>query len=186
VRATSASAWACRRPRTCSPRSPRRRGVNTPAAFVLSCVDSRVPVETVFDQGIGDVFVGRVAGNIIDDQMLGSMEFATAVAGAPLILVMGHTACGAVKGACDNVDVGHVTALVRTIQPSVEAVTPEGESCSSSNSELVDAVATHNVSRTVEDIRTRSEIIRDLEARGEVRLVGAMYDLSTGVVTFIE
>lgn len=161
-------------------------GGQYPAAFVLSCVDSRVPVETVFDQGIGDVFVGRVAGNIIDDQMLGSMEFATAVAGAPLILVMGHTACGAVKGACDNVDVGHVTALVRTIQPSVEAVTPEGESCSSSNSELVDAVATHNVSRTIEDIRTRSEIIRDLEARGEVRLVGAMYDLSTGVVTFIE
>lgn len=155
-----------------------------PYAIVLSCLDSRVPVETVFDQGIGDLFVGRVAGNIVDDQMLGSMEFGTAVAGSKLIVVMGHSSCGAVKGACDAVDVGHISALVETIQPSVQAVVPEGETCSSSNPDHVHAVATHNVGRTVAEIRERSEILRDLEASGQLRIVGAMYDLATGVVTF--
>ena len=123
-------------------------GGQFPTAFVLSCVDSRVPVETVFDQGIGDVFVGRVAGNVIDDQMLGSIEFATAVAGTPLIVVMGHTACGAVKGACDSVELGHVTALVKAIEPSVKAVAPEG--ASSKNIEQVNAVVEHNAKRTAD------------------------------------
>lgn len=155
-----------------------------PYAIVLSCLDSRVPVETVFDQGIGDLFVGRVAGNVIDDHMLGSMEFGAAVAGSRLIVVMGHTACGAVKGACDAVDVGHIADLVETIQPSVAAVVPEGETCDSSNDEHVNGVVEHNVVRTVQEIRESSEILSGLEADGTIRIVGAMYDLSTGEVTF--
>ncbi len=155
-----------------------------PFAIVLSCLDSRVPVEQAFDQGIGDLFVGRVAGNVVDDHMLGSMEFGAAVAGARLVVVMGHTACGAVKGACDAVDVGHIGDLVETIAPSVAAVTPEGETCDSSNAELVDDVAEHTVGRTVQEIRERSEILSGLEAEGTIRIVGAMYDLSTGRVTF--
>lgn len=155
-----------------------------PLAFVLTCVDSRVPVETVFDQSIGDVFVGRVAGNVIDEQMLGSVEFATAVAGAPLIVVMGHTSCGAVMGACDGVDLGHVTVLVKAIEPSVKAVAPEG--ASSANLEQVNAVAQHNAKRSAEEIRRRSEIVRDLEEAGKVMIVAAMYDLRTGEVRTIE
>jgi carbonic anhydrase len=157
-----------------------------PLGFVLSCVDSRVPVESVFDVGIGDVFVGRVAGNFVNDDLLGSMEFATAVAGAKVIVVLGHTACGAVKGACDNVQIGHIASLVNEIQPSVAAVTPEGETCSSSNAAHVDAIATHNVQRTIEEIRASSEILRQREADGQLRIVGGMYDLATGVVTFSE
>ncbi len=157
-----------------------------PAAFVLSCVDSRVPVETVFDQGIGDIFVGRVAGNIVDDQMLGSMEFATAVAGSPLVVVLGHTSCGAVKGACDAVDIGLITALVEAIQPSVEAVTPDGDACSSSNKKLVNEIAEHNVNRVIAEIRQRSKVLSELEAQGKVGIVGAMYDLANGEVRFLE
>lgn len=157
-----------------------------PHSIVLSCLDSRIPVETVFDAGIGDMFVGRVAGNIVDDQMLGSMEFGAAAAGSKLIVVMGHTACGAVKGACDDVELGHITDLVEEIQPSVEAVVPDGETCDSSNHEHVTGVATHNVGRTIERIRAESEILRNLEAEGTIRIVGAMYDLSTGVVTFLD
>jgi carbonic anhydrase len=157
-----------------------------PFGVVLSCLDSRVPVETVFDQGIGDLFVGRVAGNIVDDQMLGSIEFATAAAGSKLVVVMGHTACGAVKGACDNVDLGHINALVEAIRPSVEAETPEGETCNSSDSELVNRVSAHNVTRTIDEIRERSEILRELEASGQIRIVGAIYSLETGQVDFMD
>jgi carbonic anhydrase len=155
-----------------------------PAAVILSCIDSRVPAEIVFDQGIGDVFSARVAGNVVDDHTLGSMEFATKVAGAKLVVVMGHTSCGAVKGACDDVQLGHISALVSTIRPSVEAVTPRGETCS--EDELrVDEVASHNVGRTMNDIRDRSPILSQLENDGTVRIVGAMYDVNTGVVTFL-
>lgn len=157
-----------------------------PFAAVLGCIDSRVPVEMVFDQGIGDLFVGRVAGNVVEEQMLGSLEFATEVAGANLVVVLGHTSCGAVMGACDQVDVGHVTALVEEIQPSVQAVTPEGRVCSSSNLELVNDIAAHNVGRTIAEMRQRSEILRNLEAAGTIRIVGAMYDVGTGRVTFME
>lgn len=159
-------------------------GGQFPTAFVLSCVDSRVPVETVFDQGIGDVFVGRVAGNVIDDQMLGSIEFATAVAGTPLVVVMGHTACGAVKGACDGVDLGHVTALVKAIEPSVKAVAPDG--ASSKNIEQVNAVVEHNAKRTAELVREKSKIVRELEESGDVMIVAAVYDLHTGAVTVLD
>jgi carbonic anhydrase len=119
-----------------------------PHTFVLSCLDSRVPVEMVFDAGIGDMFVGRVAGNIVDEHMLGSMEFGVAATGSKLIVVMGHSSCGAVKGACDGVDLGHITRLVESIQPSVEAATPPGESCDSSKHEHVQAVVDHNIDRT--------------------------------------
>jgi carbonic anhydrase len=119
-----------------------------PHTFVLSCLDSRVPVEMVFDAGIGDMFVGRVAGNIVDEHMLGSMEFGVAATGSKLIVVMGHCSCGAVKGACDGVDLGHITRLVESIQPSVEAATPPGESCDCSNHEHVQAVVNHNIDRT--------------------------------------
>lgn len=153
-----------------------------PHTIVLSCLDSRVPVEMVFDAGIGDMFVGRVAGNIVDEHMLGSMEFGVAAAGSKLIVVMGHSSCGAVKGACDGVELGHITSLVESIQPSVEAAT--GDSCDSSNHEHVQAVVDHNIDRTVAEIRERSEILRDAEEAGTIRIIGAMYDLSTGVVTF--
>lgn len=154
-----------------------------PSAVILSCIDSRIPTEVVLDQGIGDVFNARVAGNIVNAEILGSMEFATAVAGAKLVVVMGHTACGAVKGACDNVDLGNVTSLVTNIRPSVEAVA--GQSCTSSDSSMVDKVASHNVERTIDEIRKQSQIMTDLESQGKIKIVGAMYDISNGKVTFM-
>jgi carbonic anhydrase len=159
-------------------------GGQYPFAVVLGCVDSRVPAELVFDLGVGDVFNARVAGNFVNDDILGSMEFATKVSGAKLIVVMGHTACGAVKGSCENVQLGNISSLVNEIRPSVEAVTPEGETCSAGNIELVDSIAAHNVDRTIAKIRERSEIIAELEQEGSVKIVGAMYDLETGKVKF--
>ncbi|MBA2662670.1 MAG: carbonic anhydrase [Bradymonadaceae bacterium] len=155
-----------------------------PYAIVLGCVDSRAPAELLFDTELGDIFNARVAGNFVNDDILGSMEFATAAAGAKLIVVMGHTACGAVKGSCDNVQLGNISSLVNNIRPSVEALTPDGETCSSSDVERVDAIAAHNVARTLAQIRERSEIISELEQKGTVKIVGAMYDLATGKVTF--
>jgi carbonic anhydrase len=155
-----------------------------PFAVVLGCVDSRAPAELLFDLGVGDIFNARVAGNFINDDLLGSLEFTTKVAGAKLIVVKGHTACGAVKGACENVRLGHISSLVDEIRPSVEAVTPDGESCSASNIELVDSIAAHNVDRTIAEIRERSAIIAELEQQGAVKIVGAMYDLATGKVEF--
>lgn len=156
-----------------------------PAAVVLSCIDSRIPTEMVLDQGIGDIFNARVAGNIVNKEILGSMEFATAVAGAKLVVVMGHTACGAVKGACDGVQLGNVTSLVDNIQPSVQAVTAEAGSCQSKDAGVVDSVATHNVGRTIEEIRKQSEILANLEREGKIKIVGAMYDIGTGKVSFM-
>lgn len=157
-----------------------------PYAIVLGCVDSRVPVEVVFDQGVGDIFTARVAGNIVTDEMLGSMEFATKVAGAKLVVVLGHTSCGAVKGACEDVQLGNILDLVEEIRPSVVAVTPEGKTCSSKDIALVNEIAAHNVKRMVDEIRQRSRILRDLEADGSIRIVGGMYDLASGKVTFYE
>ncbi|MEZ4459099.1 MAG: carbonic anhydrase family protein [bacterium] len=156
-----------------------------PSAIVLSCVDSRAPAELLFDQGIGDIFNARVAGNFINDDMLGSMEFATKVAGAKLVVVMGHTSCGAVMGSCDNVQLGHISSLVDTIQPSVAAVTPEGEKCSSKNAALVNDIASHNVNRNIAQIRERSAILAELESQGAIKIVGAMYDVGSGRVTFM-
>ena len=155
-----------------------------PAACVLGCLDSRVPAEIVFDTGIGDTFNGRVAGNVVNDDMLGSMEFACAAAGAKAILVLGHTACGAVKGAIDDVVMGNLTGLLARIKPAIPATKFEGEK-SSKNASYVDAVARTNVTLGLADIRRRSPILADLEKKGTIKITGAMYDLSTGVVEFV-
>jgi carbonic anhydrase len=156
-----------------------------PKAVVLSCLDSRVPVEDVFDRGIGDLFVARVAGNFVNEDILGSMEFGCKVAGAKLILVMGHEHCGAVKAAIDGVELGNITAMLDKIEPAVElAAGYEGER-SSSNPEFVHEVCEHNVRNTKEEIRKRSPILQEMEANGEIRIVGAIYDMDSGRVTFL-
>ncbi len=155
-----------------------------PAAVILSCIDSRAPAEIILDMGIGDTFNARVAGNIVNQDMLGSLEFGCAVAGAKVVLVMGHTACGAIKGAIDNVELGNLTGLLETIKPAIAATQYTGER-SSKNADFVDAVAVSNVQQTIAMIRSRSQILRDLENKRQVRIVGAMYDLSNGKVTFL-
>ena len=158
-----------------------------PKAVILSCLDSRVPVELVFDQGIGDIFVGRVAGNIENEDQLGSMEFATKLAGSKLVMVLGHTACGAVKGACDHAKLGNLTALLEKIQPAVEAVKGhEEKGRNSKNLEFVNAVVEENVRQTVADIRKKSQVLTDLEKAGKVMIVGGIYDLHTGKVTILK
>ena len=154
-----------------------------PFAVVLGCIDSRVPPELVFDQGIGDIFSARVAGNFVNSDILGSMEFATAVAGSKLIVVLGHSACGAVKGACDGVELGHLTHTLSNIAPAVYATDVEGER-SSKNTAFVDAVTRKNVELTVANITERSAVIRDLVAEGKVEVVGAVHDVASGKVTF--
>jgi carbonic anhydrase len=155
-----------------------------PAAVVLGCLDSRVPAEIIFDAGIGDMFVGRVAGNVINDDMMGSMEFACAVSGAKLALVLGHTACGAVKGAIDDVEMGNLTGLLARIKPAISATKFEGEK-SSKNAAYVDAVARTNVVLGIEYTRRRSPILETLEKKGSIKITGAMYNLATGVVEFV-
>ena len=155
-----------------------------PAAVVLGCVDSRVPAEIVFDAGIGDIFIGRVAGNVVNDDMLGSMEFGCAVSGAKLVLVLGHTACGAVKGAIDDVVLGNLTGLLARIKPALPETKFDGEK-SSKNASYVNAVARTNVVLGLAEIRRRSPILEELEKKGSIKISGAMYDLATGVVEFI-
>lgn len=155
-----------------------------PAAVVLGCLDSRVPAEIVFDTGIGDTFVGRVAGNVVNDDILGSMEFACGVSGAKVVLVLGHTACGAVKGAIDDVVLGNLTGLLARIKPAIPATKFEGEK-SSKNPPYVDAVARTNVVLGLEEIRRRSPILQDLEKNGKIMITGAMYDLSSGTVDYV-
>lgn len=155
-----------------------------PAAVVLGCLDSRVPAEIIFDAGIGDTFVGRVAGNVVNDDMLGSMEFACAVSGAKIVLVLGHTACGAVKGAINDVVLGNLTGLLARIKPAIPATKFDGEK-SSKNGPYVDAVARTNVVLALGEIRRRSPILEDLEKKGTIQITGAMYDLSTGMVDFV-
>jgi len=157
-----------------------------PYATVLSCIDSRAAPELVFDQGIGDIFSPRVAGNFVNDDILGSMEFGSKVVGSRLIVVLGHSSCGAIKGACDNVQLGYVSALVKELQPAVNAVPVDGSERSSKNSAFVAKVAHANVEITVKEILARSEILRDMAAKGQIRVVGAMLDVSTGKVTFME
>lgn len=155
-----------------------------PAAIILGCIDSRVPAEIVLDAGIGDTFNARVAGNISNSDMLGSMEFACAAAGAKVILVMGHTACGAIKGAIDNVELGNLTGLLNSIKPAVQATDYKGER-SSKNAEFVDAVAQTNVRLTMDNIRNNSPTLADLEKKGQIKIVGSMYELQTGKLNFI-
>jgi carbonic anhydrase len=155
-----------------------------PAAIILGCVDSRVPAEIIFDVGIGDTFIGRVAGNVVNDDLLGSMEFACAVSGAKLVLVLGHTACGAIKGAIDDVELGNLTGLLARIKPAISRTKFEGEK-SSKNPAYVDAVALTNVKLAVENIRRRSPILEDLEKKGSIQITGAMYNVANGVVDFV-
>lgn len=158
-----------------------------PKAVVLSCLDSRVPVEIVFDQGIGDLFVGRVAGNFENVDMLGSFEFATKLAGTPLIVVLGHSSCGAVKGAVDNAKLGNLTAMLEHFDPAIESARAKvnGE-MSSKNKAMVAAVVDANVRQTISDIMEQSSVIAELVASGDVAVVGGIYDLSSGEVTWID
>ncbi len=155
-----------------------------PAAIVLSCVDSRAPVEVICDLGIGDTFNARVAGNAVNDDILGSMEFACAAAGAKAVVVMGHTACGAIKGAIDNVVLGNLTLLLARFKGAIDATTYAGER-TSKNYGFVDAVATTNVRMVIETIRERSDVLAGLEKQGKIKLVGSMYDIATGKVALV-
>ena len=157
-----------------------------PKAMVLSCLDSRVPVEDVFDQGIGDVFVGRVAGNFVNTDLLGSMEFACKIAGAKLIIVMGHQHCGAVKGAIDDVKLGNITAMLQNIKPAVVMSQNYDGEKSSKNEPFVKTVAQNNVRLAIAQIRNKSEILRTMEQKGEIIIVGAFYTLRTGKLEFLE
>jgi carbonic anhydrase len=154
-----------------------------PAAVLLSCIDSRAPAEVIMDLGIGDVFNCRVAGNIVNEDILGSMEFACKLAGAKVVLVMGHTACGAIKGAIANAQLGNLTGLLAKIRPAVEATTYTGER-SASNYAFVDAVARKNVELTLASVRQNSPVLAELAAKGTIKMTGAMYDLETGAVEF--
>jgi carbonic anhydrase len=157
-----------------------------PMAAILGCLDSRVPPELVFDMGIGDLFVGRVAGNYADTDMLGSLEFATKVAGAKVILVLGHTDCGAVKGACDGVKLGNLTHTLSNLTPALYAAGDVAGPRTSKNHDFVDAVTRANVNLNVRALVDRSAVLRDLVADGQLKVVGGIYDLKDGRVTFFE
>lgn len=155
-----------------------------PFAVILSCIDSRTSAELIFDQGLGDIFSIRIAGNIINEDILGSMEFACKVAGSKIIVVLGHSKCGAVKGACDQVELGNLTGLLHKIQPAIQNEQTETDNRNSSNAEFVEKVAQLNVALTVSAIRKRSSILDELIASGQVGIIGGMHNLSNGEVTF--
>ncbi len=155
-----------------------------PFAVILSCIDSRTSAELIFDQGLGDVFSIRIAGNIINEDILGSMEFGCKVAGSKIIVVLGHTKCGAVKGACDHVEMGNLTALLTKIRPAVDDETTTTENRNSTNGEFVEKVATINVKRTVKSIMERSPILKEMIESGQIGIVGGSHDITNGVVTF--
>ncbi|MGB4397757.1 MAG: carbonic anhydrase family protein [Daejeonella sp.] len=159
-----------------------------PFAVILSCIDSRTSAELIFDQGLGDVFSVRIAGNIINEDILGSMEFGCKVAGSKIIVVLGHTKCGAVKGACDHVEMGNLTALISKIQPAVydEKTVTDEEKRNSSNSEFVEKVSTINVKRSVHAIMERSPILKEMIQAGTIGIVGGTHDITTGEVSFLD
>lgn len=159
-------------------------GGQYPKAVVLSCVDSRVPVETVLDQGIGDVFVARVAGNFENTDILGSMEYACKVAGSKLVFVLGHESCGAVSAACDGVELGNITHLLSNIKPAVKAVETDGKR-DSSNKDFVHKVVQKNVELTMDRVREKSSILKSMEEKGEIKIVGGVYSLQTGEVELL-
>jgi carbonic anhydrase len=154
-----------------------------PAAVLLSCIDSRAPAEVIMDLGLGDIFNCRVAGNVANPDILGSMEFACKLAGAKVVLVMGHTACGAIKGAIDNAELGNLTGLLDKIKPAVQATNYSGER-SAKNYAFVDAVARTNVQITMDNVRKNSAVLANLEGKGTIKIAGAMYNLETGAVEF--
>ena len=157
-----------------------------PYATVLSCIDSRVSSELIFDQGMGDLFSIRIAGNFVNEDILGSMEFACKLAGTKLVVVLGHTACGAVKGACDHARLGNLTTLINKIEPAVAAVSePADESLrNSKNIDFVNQVSEKNVMMTIENIRNQSPVLVEMEKNHEIKIIGGMYDISNGEVTF--
>ena len=155
-----------------------------PFAVILSCIDSRTSAELIFDQGLGDIFSVRIAGNIINEDILGSMEFGCKAAGAKIIVVLGHTKCGAIKGACDHVEMGNLTGLLSKIQPAVDDEKTETENRSSANSEFVEKVSKINVKRTVQEVMKRSPILKEMIDAGSLGIVGGTHDISTGEVTF--
>ena len=157
-----------------------------PFATVLSCIDSRIPTEIIFDQGVGDLFNARIAGNFVNDDIIGSLEFACKVAGSKLIMVLGHTSCGAIKGACDDVHLGKLTQMLEKIKPAVNAVQTEAEEArNSSNLDFVNKVSIENVKIATKAIRDSSEVLRDMIDKHEIEVVGAIYDVSSGRVELI-
>lgn len=157
-----------------------------PFAAVLSCIDSRVPAEVVFDQGIGDIFSCRVAGNIVNEDILGSIEFACKLAGSKAVVVLGHTKCGAVKGACDAAELGNLTALLKKIKPAVDAEKTETGVRNSGNAAFVDKVADINVRMVMDQIKKESAVLNEMAESGEIVLVGGMYNVDTGMVDFYD
>lgn len=155
-----------------------------PFAFILSCIDSRTSAELVFDQGLGDVFSCRIAGNILNDDIIGSMEFACKIAGSKIIVVLGHTKCGAVKGACDDVRLGNLTGLLYKLKPAVQAATKAKDADSTHNHSFIEKVAQLNVMQTLDEIPKRSQILAELIEDGNIILAGAMYNVETGIVEF--
>jgi len=158
-----------------------------PFAVILSCIDSRIPTEIIFDQGIGDIFNVRIAGNFVNEDILGSMEFACEVAGSCLVLVMGHTQCGAIKGACDKVELGNLTGMIEKILPSVDATpSKKTEERTSANTDFVNRVSETNVHMTIQNILEGSAVLRKLYDKGSIEIAGAMYDVKTGEVSFYD
>ncbi|MFV0247765.1 MAG: carbonic anhydrase family protein [Tenacibaculum sp.] len=159
-----------------------------PFASILSCIDSRVPAELIFDQGLGDIFNVRVAGNFVNDDILGSLEFACKLAGTKLIVVLGHTSCGAIKGACDNAELGKLTNMLTKIKPAVDAVSTPTDIAlrKSSNTDFVNQVATKNVHLAVSNIKSQSQVLSNMHKNGEILIIGAMYYIDNGSVVFFQ
>jgi carbonic anhydrase len=156
-----------------------------PFAAILSCIDSRTSAELIFDQGLGDIFSIRIAGNILNDDILGSMEFACKIAGSKLIVVLGHTNCGAITGACDDIKLGHLSSLINKIKPSIETETQTLSNRTSKNIKFIENVTVNNVKHSVEGVRKRSSILSEMESEDKIKIVGGMYDVETGKVTFL-
>lgn len=157
-----------------------------PFAVILSCIDSRTSAELIFDQGLGDIFSVRIAGNIINEDILGSMEFGCKVAGSKIIVVLGHTKCGAIKGACDHIEMGNLTGLLNKIKPAVDEEQTTTENRNSSNAQFVENVAAINVKRTVKSIIERSPILKEMIEKGDIGIIGGTHNITTGQVTFYE
>ncbi len=157
-----------------------------PFAVILSCIDSRTSAELIFDQGLGDIFSVRIAGNILNEDILGSMEFGCKVSGAKIIVVLGHTNCGAIKGACDHMEMGNLTALLTKIRPAVDDEQTIKENRNSGNVQFVEKVSVINVKRTVKAIMERSPILKEMIESGQIGIVGGTHNIRTGVVNFYE
>lgn len=157
-----------------------------PFALILSCIDSRTSAELIFDQGLGDIFSARIAGNVLNDDILGSMEFACKIAGSKLILVLGHSKCGAIKGACAGAKLGHLTGLLKKVQNSVDEVKSIMPDVLENDPDLIEAVSHKNIIHTMDNILNKSEVLRDLIEAGEIGLVGAYHNIETGEVEFMK